>query len=236
MRATAVVAGCCALLVFSGACREREHRQATAVAVGRTGSDRAASDTDAVARAVTLSDTTANDCDFRPRNAHRGPGELVREFVEWERSGRIFETGPDDHEWVFTAVECVAQIQQPVWRSTAVVESSRVDSIAVGRDTARYRVTFHVLGDVRPEDTTAVLGGDSALALRGGERDDVVSLTVVRTMFGWRLADIPSRAYLSPDATRRLLRDSARRKRFDITWTGGQTPAAAVVMPSARSS
>ena len=116
-------------------------------------------------------------CDMVATQANPQPFGLVREYLRRDEIGEFTSTS----RWHEEAVTCPGHL--PGWDAVTVVTASRIQSLTLGPDTARYAVTYDILGEL-DDDSTGPNG------LRVARRAELDTFVVLRTPFGWRI-DMP---------------------------------------------
>jgi hypothetical protein len=120
-------------------------------------------------------DDTAG-CNLVAQHLHPDPSRLVAEYLRRDVAGDFTST----NSWEASAFTCPGRM--PGWDGVTVITGYRVEPLAVGQDTAKYRVHYQVFGP---------LGDDSAgQGLTVRPRTEVDTFVVLRTVFGWRI-DLP---------------------------------------------
>ena len=98
------------------------------------------------------------------------PGKLVREFVVRDGAGEFLSTSTF---WE-SATDCAGEGVE----GARVISSYAIDSLGVEGDTARFRVSYHVLGNLMPD---TVRGFDPRIEIM------VDTFVVVRRPWSWRI-------------------------------------------------
>lgn len=144
-------------LIALGGCRGQDSSK-TAAAVPRTAT--ADSGVAAADRNLWCKDTTPHNPD---------PGKLVREYVRRDGSGEFLSS----NTFWLSATECAGAGTG----AAQVITSYTIDSLGIRADTARFAVTYHLLGDLSPNPP----------GFTPRVRTATDTFVVLQRKYGWRI-------------------------------------------------